>query len=199
MRTIKKIHAIDELLLRPYFTAKESRELGVHPALLGYYLRTGKLNRLSRGVYRSSQYEGPAENFQWEDLIEAVYSVPGGVVCLISALAVYDITDEIPRKHWIAIRHRTSFKKRKTMRVMRFRNLELGKSEIEIGGVRIPIFDMERTIVDAFRLLSIETAIKALKRALAKNGCKLDLRKLQSYAKQLRINITPYIQMGTTA
>ncbi len=63
----------------------------------------------------------------------------------------------------------------------------------------IPIFDRERTIVDAFRLLSREIAIKALKIALTKGGKnRIDLIKLQEYAKKLRCNIAPYLISLTT-
>ena len=48
--------------------------------------------------------------------------------------------------------------------------MQLGRTEVELEGSKIPIFDRERTIVDAFRLLSRETAIKALKAAIAKGG-----------------------------
>ncbi len=62
----------------------------------------------------------------------------------------------------------------------------------------MPIFDQERTIVDAFRLLSRETAIKALKAATAKGGKnRIDLIKLQAYAKNLRCNVTPYLMSVT--
>lgn len=58
----------------------------------------------------------------------------------------------------------------------------------------IPIFDRERTIVDSFRLLSRETAIKALKAAITQGGKnRLNLIKLEAYAKQLRFDITPYL------
>jgi hypothetical protein len=72
--------------------------------------------------------------------------------------------------------------------------MQLGKTEIEVEGVKIPIFDRERTIIDAFRLLSRETAIKALKAAVSKGGKnRIDFVKLQAYAKKLRFNIAPYL------
>ena len=133
-------------------------------------------------------------SFRWNDLIQAVYSIPGGVVCLISALAIYNLTEELPRQHWISIRHGTSAKGSRQIKICRFRNLKLGKTEMELEGVSIPIFERERTIVDAFRLLSREIAIKALKTALAKGGKnRLDLVKLEAYARKLRFDIAPYL------
>ena len=115
-------------------------------------------------------------------------------MCLISALAIYDLTEEIPRQYWIAIRHGTSVKTTRGVKILRYRDVELGRTEIELEGTKIPIFDRERTIIDAFRLLSRETAIKALKAAIAKRGKnRIDFMKLQEYAKKLRFNLSPYL------
>ena len=173
--------------------AKEASSLGVGSSVLGHYVKTGRLKRIRRGVYQGIDYYNP-DSFRWNDLTEAVYSVPGGVVCLLSALAVYNLTEEIPRQHWIGIRHGTSTKSSRQIKIVRFRNMEMSKTQIEVEGVSIPIFDRERTIIDAFRLLSSETAIKALKTAASIGGKnRLDLVKLQAYAKQLRFNIAPYL------
>ncbi len=197
MRMAVSLVTLALLLEQPTFTAEEARNKGVHPATLCHFVKTGRLKRVRRGVYQSMDYTNP-EAFRWADLIEAVYSVKGGVVCLITALALYDITEEIPRQHWIAIRHTTSIKTTKEMKIVRYRDMELGKTEMEVEGTKIPIFDLERTIIDSFRLLSRETAIKALKAAVAKKGKnRIDLVKLQAYAKKLRFNIAPYLMSLT--
>ncbi|MEL7431561.1 MAG: hypothetical protein AAGI90_03405 [Chlamydiota bacterium] len=199
MHKPKALKAIHQLLIRPFFTAAEAKKWGVSSALLGYYVKTKQIRRLGRGIYQGANYRGSSEAFQWEDLIDNVNSIPGGVVCLISALAIYEITDEIPRQHWIAVPHSTSIRKGNRVKIVRLRNMDLGKDTVDLGGVQVPIFDRERTIIDAFRLLSRETAIKALKRALAsKSGMRLDLQKLQTCAKKLRFNILPYLISATT-
>jgi predicted transcriptional regulator of viral defense system len=198
MRPKTYLLAITSLLKKPSFTSKEARALGVPSAALAHYAKTGKLQRIARGLYRGAGYKNPSPA-RWSDLAEAVHSIPGGVVCLISALALYDLTEELPRQHWIGIRHGTTARSTRQIKTVRFRNLELGKTEIEIEGRSIPIFDRERTIVDAFRLLSRETAIKALKAAIAKGGKnRLDLVKLEAHAKKLRFDITPYLLSVTT-
>lgn len=186
------------LLNQPSFTSKEAKRLGVEASVLSYYVKTGQLKRIRHGVYQASNYQNP-EAFRWIDLIEVVHSINGGVVCLISALAVYELTEEIPRQHWIGIRHGTSARSSRQIKIVRFRDLDLGKIEIELEGTRIPIFDRERTIVDAFRLLSRETAIKALKSALAQRGKnRIDPIKLEAYAKKLQFDISPYLLSITT-
>ena len=183
---------------RPYFTSREARKLGVPYHVLSYYAFTGKFQRIARGLYKSMERSDSVEFF-WEDLIEAVYSIPKGVICLISALAIYDLTDEIPRQHWIAIPNNTTAKSSSQLKIVRFRNMKIGKTEIHIGGVKVSIFDRERCIIDAFRLLSKEIAIKALKMAFdTTKDSKIDLIKLQYYAKKLRVNIKDYILMMVT-
>lgn len=199
MKQPTTLSIIHQLLTHPSFTARDAKKLGISSALLGYYIRKGLIKRLGRGIYQGADYQYSPEIFRWEDLIESVNSVPGGVVCLISALAIHDITEEIPREHWIAVPHSTSIFRGAKVRIVRFRNMELGKTNVELGGIQIPIFDRERSIIDSFRLLSRETAIKALKMALSQKGAaRLDLRKLQEYAKKLRFNIAPFLITATT-
>lgn len=181
------------LLKKAYFTSQEARDAGFHPALVAYYVKKGLLKRIRRGVYQSAEYENP-NSFRWGDLVEAVHCIKGGVVCLISALAIYDLTEQIPRQHWIAIKHASSSKPNRELKLVRFRNLTLGKTCVQVEGVEIPIFDRERTIVDAFRYLSLETALKALKLALSIRGKnRIDLAKLNDYARKLRVDIRPYL------
>jgi hypothetical protein len=55
-------------------------------------------------------------------------------------------------------------------------------------------------VVDAFRYLDKEIAIKALKAYLQGRvkGYRPDLKKLDSYAKALRVNIAPYVEAFAT-
>ena len=134
------------------------------------------------------------EDFRWEDLTLTMRKIKNGVICLTTALAIYGLTDEIPRKHWIAIDNTTRHRADSSTKIVRMRNIELGKTTIKINSMRLSIFDRERTIVDAFRFLSIETAIKALRKGLSLAGNeKLRIEKLRKYAKILRVKIDPYL------
>jgi len=197
MRPQTCLQVLTPLLSKPYFTSKQVRSIGVSISALNHYIKIGKIKRIRRGVYQGSEYKN-VDSFRWKDLVEAVYSIPGGVICLISALAVYDLTEEFPRQHWIGIRHGTSAKRSRQIKIVRFRDLELGKTEINLEGESVPVFDRERTVIDAFRYLSRETAIKALKAAITKDRKeRLDLIKLEAYARRLRFDIAPYLQSVT--
>lgn len=184
---------IQELIAKPLFSAAEARKAGIHPSRLSYYNKIHIIERVARGMYRGTNAHFDVD-FQWEDLILTVKSIPQGVVSLISALALYELTDEIPSQFWIAIPHATTAPKRDNVRIIRMRDSNTGRTEFKIGNETITIFNIERTIIDAFRYLSKEIAIKALKQALKPNRkISIDIKKLQQYAKKFRVNLTPYL------
>lgn len=195
---MNSLHKIEAILEKPVFSASEARELGVHPSLLSYYCTKGILERISRGLYRKTDRELDVP-VQWEDVALTSASIPSGVICLITALSYYNLTDEIPRQIWIAVPRNSWPPTRRNTKIVRLSNFELGVEDINLGEIPVKIFNRERTIVDSFRLLSKEIAIKALKRYLTTTEAhKPDLAKLHGYAKELRSNIIPYVETLTT-
>lgn len=189
--------ALNKLLKKPSFTAKEASKLGVSTSLLAYYIKKRIIERVARGVYRSPAFESSAP-FQWQDLFEMAQSIPGGTICLVSALAYYDLTQEMTRQYWIAVPHPSKGVKRPNTRIVRMRNTTLGRKPLKIGGYKTHIFDKERSVIDAFRHLSKEAAIYSLKEYLKRTeDHKPDLRKLSRYAKKLRVDIRPYLEVLT--
>lgn len=156
------------------------------------------IERVDRGVYRGPNQELDVD-FRYEGLVLVSKSIPDGIICLVSALTLYELTDEIPRAHWIAVSHSSRAPRRSGARIVRMKNMDLGKTEFTLGSEKVQIFDVERTILDSFRYLGVEIGVKALKAALARKGKdKLDLKRLQKYAKELRVKIAPYIMAVTT-
>lgn len=189
---------IKQLAERAVFTAEEARAVGIPPRMLAHFCNKGLIERISRGVYKGMVAKVDID-FRWEDLALVAMSIPNGVICLISALCYYGLTDQIMRRFWIAVPHTAKSPKRPKTRIVRMRNIELGQIEITIGANHLKIFDRERTIVDAFRYLETEIAIKALQEYLKqKEPSKPNLDKLLKYAKALRVNIYPYIIAMTT-
>ncbi|HUD02124.1 MAG TPA: type IV toxin-antitoxin system AbiEi family antitoxin domain-containing protein [Rhabdochlamydiaceae bacterium] len=186
------------LLKKPLFTAKEASKAGLSRRMLAYYCTRGIFHRIGRGVYRASDFDSQAP-VDLEDLALTASSISKGVVCLISALFFYDLTDQMMREYWIAIPNKNRAVKRAHVRIIRMRNITLGQTEVNIGEYKVRIFDRERTIIDAFRYLSIEIAIKALKAYFSHARLyKPDLRKLERYARVFKIDISPYILSFTT-
>lgn len=198
MKSKNSLLILSPLFKTPYFTSNEASQLGVNASVLAYYVKVGALERIERGVYRSVDAP-PIKDFRWEDLVYAMARVKDGVICQVTALAIYGLTDEIPRQHWIAIHHNTRHRADSSVKIIRTRDITLGRTKINIEGIALSIFDRERTIVEAFKYLGNEAAIKALKLAVEKKGNeKIDLAKIRNYAIMLRVNIHPYILMVTT-
>lgn len=181
----------------PFFTAEQAIDQDVPRHAIAYLVKKGTIERIYPGTYRFSEYE-PEVDFQWENLGLIAASMPEGVICLISALCYYELTDQVMREIWIAIPHESYAPKRPNTKIIRMRNISLGKIEISVGEYKVKIFDRERCVVDAFRYLSKEIAIKAIQRYFQSKNYKPNPKKLGAYAKALRVNITPYILSYTT-
>ncbi len=189
--------ALNKLLKRPSFTSKEAKALGIKANSLAYYAKTGAIERVSHGVYRNPKVESSAP-FEWQDLLETANSIPDGTICLISALSYYGLTQEIQRQYWIAVPHEGGLIKRTKTKIIRTRNFKLGRVPLKLGEYKTYIFDRERCVVDAFKKLSKESAMYSLKSYLKRTDeHKPDLSKLARYAKELRVDIVPYIEALT--
>lgn len=198
MKPKASLDKLDSLLTLPRFTSCDARERGVSASALAHYVKTGDVLRMGRGIYRGKSAL-ITEDFRWEDLLEAIQKTKNGVVCLVSALSLYGLTEEIPRQHWIAVDHGTRHRGGDLTKVVRMRNISLGKTSIKRGRMIIPIFDRERTIIDSFRYLSMEVALKALRSAISEPKAKrIDIEKLRKYARTLRVKVEPYLLAMTT-
>ena len=198
MTTSKYDQIITKFAETAVFTTEEARKAGLPSRMLAYFCKKGLIERISRGIYKGGIAQLDID-FRWEDLSLVTMSIPNGVICLISALCYYGLTDQIMREFWIAVPHSSKRPKRPKTRIIRMRNIELGQTKITLGTHHLKIFDKERTIVDSFRYLSHEIAIKALQEYLKpKKTIKPNLNKLLKYAKTLRVNIYPYIMALTT-
>lgn len=60
---------------------------------------SGLLEQMARGLYRLTELPPLSE----PDLVTVAKKVPQGVIYLISALAVHEMTTQIPHEVWIAI------------------------------------------------------------------------------------------------
>lgn len=193
----KYSEAFRALSKKAVFSSAEGREAGIPPRMLAYFCQKGQIEKVSRGMYKIKDIDFHSA-FEWEDLAITALSIPNGVICLISALCYYGLTDEIMREFWIAIPHATTSPSRENARIVRMRNISFGQTTVNIGSRKIKIFDRERTVVDSFRYLDKETALKALQAYLkANNDRKPDIDKLLKYAKKLRVDLTPYISAFT--
>lgn len=147
----------------------EIRRAGITAATVSRLEREGIVTKLGRGLYQLAD-AAPEGNHTFA---EAAKRVPKGVICLVSALAFHGITDQMPRRVWIAIGSK-DWKPQidyPPLRIVRFADkfLRDGIETHDIEGVSVPIFGVAKTIADVFRhrrSVGIDVAIPALKEAL---------------------------------
>lgn len=154
---------------RSMMRAQELREAGISPQTIARAVETGEIERISRGVYqkRGSEIE---EN---QILAEAAIRVPKGVIALVSALAFHGLTDQMPRRIWMAIGASdwAPVQSYPPMRMVRFteRYLRQGVETHVIAGLEVPIYSVPKTLADLFRnskLVDRSVAIEGLRAAI---------------------------------
>lgn len=174
----------------------EILRLGVHPRTL-YHLRdSGRVNQLSRGVYRLADLP-PLEH---SDLATIARRVPAGVICLISALSFHQITNEIPHEVYLAI---TTGKEKPKVdfpptRVFHFspESYAAGIEEHVLDKVKIKIYSREKTIADCFKFrnrIGLDVALESLRQCISKGGSR---KKILEFAGICRVEhvIRPYLE-----
>lgn len=149
--TSQQDRAVALLRDRGMLRLAELRRRGITAATVARLERRGEVVRLARGLYQLPDASLHAHHA----LAEAAKLVPKGVVCLVSALAFHQLTDQVPSRVWIAIGTK-DWRPRGAQPPMRFvrfprGRLERGVEVHEIEGVRVPIFCVAKTLADLFR------------------------------------------------
>ena len=149
---------------------------------------TGYLERIRHGYYQLADGNTSSE----EQLIATL--IPKAIICVESALFHYGYSDFAPRKWSIAVPRSMSRTKLKVDALalqtyyVQPEIYELGRVADDFSGVKLSIYDRERTICDCFKYrsrLDHEIFSKALN-AYAKDE-KKNLQNLSIYAKKLRV------------
>jgi len=155
--------------LGTFFRPTQLEVAGLTRDQLRSLVRTGKVERISRGLYRLAHAE-PTENYS---LAMACARVPRSIVCLLSALRVHGIGTQAPAEIWLAIPHKARLPRLPELRIriVRFSGpaWTFGVKAVDFEGVPAHITSPPRTIVDCFRyerLVGPEAAMEALQDAL---------------------------------
>ncbi len=147
----------------------EFQQLGVTAAAISRLERDGAIVRLARGLYQLPDAIIEAQH----TLAEAAKLIPKGIVCLTSALAYHELTDQIPPYVWMAIgpkdwRPRVKYP---PLHFARFppNQLNRGVEEHRVEKVPVRVFNIAKTISDLFRYrqtVGINVALEGLREAL---------------------------------
>lgn len=149
-------------LLRPHDLAP----LGIPRVALTRAVRRGQLERVGRGLYGLVARPVSAHG----TLAEVARRVPKGVVCLLSALRVHDLTTQAPFEVWLAIDNKAAAPKLDypPLRLVRFSGAALieGVEEHIVDGVTVHVTSVAKTVADCFKYrnkIGIDVAIEALR------------------------------------
>lgn len=166
-----------------FITLEEAFALGMNKMALFRLVRQDMLHRPYKRIYTTM-------NIDWLTQDERRFAAPctlypDAVICGISALIYYDLTDEFEQKTWLAFpqSHRVV---NQGYRIIypQGPSYTLGVKTIIVGNRQVRIYDCEKSIVDAFKFLPIDIALKALKGYIKRKDKNID--KLIKYSRELR-------------
>ena len=176
---------------------RDAIRYGVHPRTLYAMRDAGKLECLSRGLYRIADLP-PLDN---PDLVAVALKIPNGVICLISALAWYELTTQIPHEVYLALPRgaeppRLDYP---PVRVFWFTGEAFteGVKTVKVDDVSVRIYSEEKTLADCFKYrnkIGLDTAVEALKRYV--NSRRVQIDELMKYARICRVEkvMRPYLE-----
>ena len=157
--------------------AFELRKMGISATTISRAVEAGDILRIGRGLYHTAD----AETNLHMNLSEVAKRAPKAVICLLSALAFHGLTDQLPRKVWFAIGAKDWPPKipYPPVRIVRFREpyYSEGIETHVIGGTKVKVYSIPKSIADAFRnpklvdrLVAIECLRSALEQRKARPG-----------------------------
>ena len=178
-------------------SAADVRAHGWSPQLLIKLEQSGKLQRVTRGLY--SLPEGPITEHQ--SLIEVCRRVPKAVICLLSALQFHEIGTQLPFEVWIALPEATQTPAlgNPALRIARLRGAAYseGIETFVEHGSAIRVYSVAKTITDCFKFrhkVGLDVALEALKDAWRQR--KLDMDQVTRFARINRVEkvMQPYLE-----
>ena len=178
-------------------SAADVRAQGWSPQLLIKLERSGKLQRVTRGLYGLPDSQVSTH----QSLIEVCRRVPKAVICLLSALQFHEIGTQLPFEVWIALPEATQTPAldNPALRIARLRGeaYSEGIETIVEHGSTIRIYSLAKTITDCFKFrhkVGLDVALEALKDAWRQR--KLDMNQITHFARINRVEkvMQPYLE-----
>jgi len=178
--------------------SSEAQKIGIHPQTINRMVERGLITKEERGLYRLTDKEIEAD----PDLINVAKLVPNAVFCLLTALSFHEMTQQIPRKVYVALpfgyKEPDIFHPPLEIVNLSERPYEAGIERHNLSGVAVPIYNEAKTVTDCFkfrRKIGENVAIDALKEYLRRNNRNIQL--LLEYAKinRVKVVIEPYLKV----
>lgn len=177
----------------------QALEGGISRSALYSMRDKGLIVQVSRGLYRLAELPGSQE----PDLCIVCLRYPKAVVCLVSALSFHDLTTQIPHEIYIALPRGSRAPTITTPPIRHFlfsgQAYEAGIDDHEQDGVRIRVYDREKTLADCFRFrnkIGMDVFLEALK--LYKDAGNTRPGLIMDYARICGVEkaMLPYLEAG---
>jgi len=160
-----------------------------HKETLLALIDKGDIEKAGRALYRLR--EAPA--LSNPDLVTAALKITKGVVCLVSALAFHEATDEVPHYVDLAIPRGTHANKLDypPIRFYRFaqETWKVGIEQHKIDNYSIRVYGLAKTVADCFKFrnkIGLDVARNALKEAVTEK--RVPPKEIMQYAKICRVD-----------
>lgn len=197
MKRVTKEELLDYVRKKGVIRASELGKLNLPSVYLTRLVREGRLERISRGLYRLPEGE-ITEYFTHQQVAK---KIPHGVICLISALRFHDLTTQIPHQVWIAIeRGKWGISSNDLpIRICEFSgpSFHEGIESHLIGKTTVRVYNVAKTIADCFKYrnkVGLDVALEALRGALSERKCSIgDIWKYAGICRVTNV-IRPYME-----
>jgi predicted transcriptional regulator of viral defense system len=150
-----------------YFTLAQARDAGFSPQLLQFYLRSARVDRAGRGIFRLRHF--PA-TFEHQDLVPLwLWSERQGVFSHATALMLHELSDALPAKHHVTLPSAWEARRLRTPSGLVLHFADLQPTERAWMGP-VPVTTPLRTIEDAAAGALDEAWIEQASREGARRG-----------------------------
>lgn len=195
------VHAARKLLdlarKKGIFRVRDLADHGIHPETLRRLHQRGLLVRAARGLYLPADL-APTENHSFAEVSKRV---PGGIVCLLSALRFHGLTTQLPSEVWLAV-HRKAWRPRVKdlpLRIVRFSGpaFMTGVEDHEIEGVSVNVYGPAKTVADCFKYrnkIGLDVSLEALRDCWRQRKASMD--EIMEAARICRVAnvMRPYVE-----
>ena len=166
MKKTKKQTILKQFKKKQFLRPRDLDALNISREYLNKLYTEGVLDRPSRGLYVLPDSE-PSEH---RTIAEACKLIPKGIVCLLTALRIHELTTQSPFEVWMAIGEKARRPKidYPPLRIVRHsgQSLLYGIEIRKIEGVKVSVYSPAKTVADCFKYrnkIGLDVAIEALR------------------------------------
>ena len=163
---------------------------------LSRLLDSGRIVRVRRGTYQAATSHMPGDSW-----VQVSQSYPQGVLCLLSALALHELTTQSPSKVWLAL-PRGAWRKAPSyppVHLVHFSGdayLKGIETKQRPGGA-VRVYSVAKTVADCFKFrnrIGLDVAIEALREGWQQRRFTLDELDRMAQICRVQAVMRPYVE-----